>query len=241
MIICLSVATVLLTLTSVLVMAEEFQQLPESLQKLSTKLVDNRTSRTVLICGVIILMAFASSLSLVINTSSISSSSSRMNTTKIISPLLVSLALKTNKNRSEINNTFNEDLPVTLYHHGKRVNGSFEFVAYNCTQNCVKNIVNTELRNIHTKRPMETKSRQLFRKNENISATGVITLTYDDCPHPEYIVFTWVLCMIALATALKLYYLIKLFLAIVMVVIYTILILLGYDYVFTGDYINTDE
>lgn len=32
---------------------------------------------------------------------------------------------------------------------------------------------------------------------------------FDSCSHPEYLVFSWVLCLIALATALKLYYIIK--------------------------------
>lgn len=52
-----------------------------------------------------------------------------------------------------------------------------------------------------------------------------------DCMHPEYVVYTWVLSMIALATALKLYYLIKLLLAILMVGIYTILIVLPSNHI----------
>ncbi|XP_032455666.1 adenylyl cyclase 78C [Nasonia vitripennis] len=45
------------------------------------------------------------------------------------------------------------------------------------------------------------------------------------CLRPEYIVFTWILCLIALASALKLYYLVKTALAIVVVTIYAIMIL----------------
>ncbi|KAF2879864.1 hypothetical protein ILUMI_26321 [Ignelater luminosus] len=52
------------------------------------------------------------------------------------------------------------------------------------------------------------------------------------CSYPEYVVFCWVLCLIALATALKLYYLIKTFLAVLMVASYTFLILVPYDPVF---------
>lgn len=44
------------------------------------------------------------------------------------------------------------------------------------------------------------------------------------CSHPEYLVFTWVLCLIALATGLKLYYLVKTFMAAIMVCCYAILI-----------------
>ncbi|XP_015596433.1 adenylate cyclase type 8 isoform X2 [Cephus cinctus] len=46
-----------------------------------------------------------------------------------------------------------------------------------------------------------------------------------NCFHPEYIVFTWILCLIALASALKLYYLVKTALASIIVAVYTVLIL----------------
>jgi adenylate cyclase 8 len=45
------------------------------------------------------------------------------------------------------------------------------------------------------------------------------------CKHTEYVVYIWVLCLIALATALKLYYLVKTCLAMIMVICYSILIL----------------
>ncbi|XP_067013810.2 adenylyl cyclase 78C [Anabrus simplex] len=51
---------------------------------------------------------------------------------------------------------------------------------------------------------------------------------YDSCDHPEYIVFTWVLCLVALATSLKLYYLVKTALALVMVSVYAVLIMVVY-------------
>lgn len=56
----------------------------------------------------------------------------------------------------------------------------------------------------------------------------------DSCSHPEYLVFSWVLCLIALATALKLYYIIKTMMAIIMVVSYTLLILGIFPDVFSG-------
>ncbi|XP_031625938.1 adenylyl cyclase 78C isoform X2 [Contarinia nasturtii] len=46
----------------------------------------------------------------------------------------------------------------------------------------------------------------------------------ETCTHPEYLVFTWVLCLIALATGLKLYYLVKTFMASIMVCCYAMLI-----------------
>lgn len=45
------------------------------------------------------------------------------------------------------------------------------------------------------------------------------------CVRPEYIVFTWILCLIALASALKLYYLVKTALATIIVAVYAVLIL----------------
>jgi hypothetical protein len=52
------------------------------------------------------------------------------------------------------------------------------------------------------------------------------------CFAPEYIVYTWVLCLVALATALKLYYLVKTTLASAMVTVFTTLILVAYKEVF---------
>jgi adenylate cyclase 8 len=54
----------------------------------------------------------------------------------------------------------------------------------------------------------------------------------EQCFAPEYIVYTWVLCLVALATALKLYYLVKTTLASAMVTIFTTLILVAYKEVF---------
>ena len=78
-------------------------------------------------------------------------------------------------------------------------------------------------------------------RHSNPLARDVMTrLRNDYCFHPEYIIFTWVLCLIALATALKLYYLIKTFLAIIMVALYTILILVPFDLVF-NDFISNGD
>ncbi|XP_046621280.1 adenylyl cyclase 78C-like isoform X2 [Neodiprion virginianus] len=57
--------------------------------------------------------------------------------------------------------------------------------------------------------------------------------TWIDCMHPEYAVFTWILCLVALASALKLYYLFKTALATVIVLVYALLILVLYRDLFT--------
>lgn len=59
---------------------------------------------------------------------------------------------------------------------------------------------------------------------------ALLAMDYDEdartsCVRSEYIVFTWILCLIALASALKLYYLVKTALATVIVSVYAVLIL----------------
>ncbi|XP_055913036.1 adenylyl cyclase 78C isoform X2 [Eupeodes corollae] len=60
-----------------------------------------------------------------------------------------------------------------------------------------------------------------------------MVVQFPDCAHPEYIVFTWILCLIALATALKLYYLVKTMMAVIMVAGYTVLIMAVFPNVFS--------
>lgn len=225
----LCIATILLTSTSVLVMAEEFEQLPKSLQEISSTLVHNRKSRTAFICGVIILMSLASSLSIVMNQDQESYSDMNKNETEALvdgnntlsissRELVVNVSLTTTVRRNisirsrfkrYVNETFVEDYNV-------QISGSAKLEVSS------NDSVESEL------------------QYEGLPAwTSMITENYHDCPHPEYIVFTWVLCLIALAAALKLYYLIKLFLALVMVAVYTSLILLPYNIVFSDTYIKS--
>lgn len=55
----------MLAVTFVIVMAEEFNQFPDYLQDVSRTLVHNRNCRTAFICGVIILMAITSSITII--------------------------------------------------------------------------------------------------------------------------------------------------------------------------------
>ncbi|KAJ8735089.1 hypothetical protein PYW08_014339 [Mythimna loreyi] len=57
----------------------------------------------------------------------------------------------------------------------------------------------------------------------------------NDCFHPDYVVLTWVLCLIALTSVLKLYFLIKTLLATVNVVMYCILVVHYYKYYQTNN------
>lgn len=61
---------------------------------------------------------------------------------------------------------------------------------------------------------------------------------YSDCVHPEYLVYSWVLSLIALATTMKLYFLIKTSLAIAMVLVYALFILIFYPEVFANVHLH---
>lgn len=83
-----------------------------------------------------------------------------------------------------------------------------------------------------------TPDEHLIRKEDDSNSedgrrTKRRTEESNDCVHPEYLVFTWVLCLIALATTLKLYFLVKTFLASIMVAVYTGLTSLVYPQVFS--------
>ncbi|XP_065212348.1 adenylyl cyclase 78C-like isoform X3 [Planococcus citri] len=90
-------------------------------------------------------------------------------------------------------------------------------------------------------------TEQFLDKNSSFNSTSdkidVSTQsTYpDDCLHPEYLVYTWVLSLIALATTLKLYFLIKTLLAVSMVAIYTLFILVFYPEVFANAHSHSME
>lgn len=81
-----------------------------------------------------------------------------------------------------------------------------------------------------------TDIRDNFRNNFNyeIDPIGAGDSNIKECIYPEYMVFTWVLCLIALATGLKLYYLIKTFMAFIMVLCYAVLILAAFPNVFNS-------
>jgi hypothetical protein len=65
------------------------------------------------------------------------------------------------------------------------------------------------------------------RETEDENVDSANDINSEQCPALEYIVYTWVLCLVALATALKLYYLVKTTLATVMVSVFTTLFLVA--------------
>ncbi|XP_048005531.1 adenylyl cyclase 78C-like [Leguminivora glycinivorella] len=61
-----------------------------------------------------------------------------------------------------------------------------------------------------------------------LSTCNEVDKDSNECYTPEYVVFTWILCLIALTSILKLYYLIKILMATVSVVIYAIFLVVYY-------------
>lgn len=281
-------------------MAEEFDQLPEPLKRMSSTLVNNRRSRTAFICGVIVLMSLASSLTLVIDTEVTTSSNGTTESPSATETVtaIESTIFDSNSRSAEIpvviapkEIVVNLSLTATIHHNITINNGNFS--VENCGESCIKEIIkevglenllpsivtnasgvassitnntsnsSSSVSDSRVKRSVDNafdyfhvklfgpSKRAVSDRNvstistsdNNISYSSVLTVAYEECPHPEYIVFTWVLCLVALATALKLYYLIKLFLALVMVGVYASLIIGPYNFVFyDGAYtVSTDE
>lgn len=81
-------------------------------------------------------------------------------------------------------------------------------------------------------------AEEVYYKGDNHNSTNdTVDVSQEsayttDCLHPEYLVYTWVLSLIALATTLKLYFLIKTLLAVTMVAVYTLFILVFFPEVF---------
>nr|CAI5841533.1 unnamed protein product [Callosobruchus analis] len=251
-VICIILTTLILTSISVLVMAEEFEQLPISLQKISSTFMHNRRRRTLLICGVIILMSITSSITLI----NINDQSNRNATQDHLSSALVGKNVLNLNVQATVHNNFtiNVDKKSNCSDDClKKFIGSIDFDgilkdAENITK--LANKTNTVLQSLNLKLSNLSRSLRFNRRRKkrslmvhNITSTtsnsqaddtfsGNINMLRSNCKHPEYVVFTWVLCMVALATALKLYYLIKLFLAILMVVVYTSLIFQPTDNIF---------
>ncbi|XP_043287752.1 adenylyl cyclase 78C isoform X2 [Venturia canescens] len=84
------------------------------------------------------------------------------------------------------------------------------------------------------------RTRKIFSTHDENHNFTENTTTNDhfpnaNCLRSEYIVFTWILCLIALASALKLYYLVKTALATIIVLMYAALILFGCQNLFLSD------
>lgn len=88
------------------------------------------------------------------------------------------------------------------------------------------------------KRALNETAPETQNQSQNIAVATYPKGSYKNCLHPEYLVYTWVLSLIALATTLKLYFLIKTLLAALMVAVYALFILVFYPQVFANAHIH---
>ncbi|XP_017484443.1 PREDICTED: adenylate cyclase type 8 isoform X2 [Rhagoletis zephyria] len=288
LIICLVVGTIFLTFACVLVMAEEFSNLPLYLKQNSAKLVHQRRRRTFFICIVIVMMSVLSAIGLVLCPDatfafdSTGDNKTSTSTTQLTSNNNSVSALLASGSEKEIK--LNVYLSATIHHNItiNAANGTIvdAFItdnltaaapagdlvrqsivnALNLTQTPI-NLLNASANTLEsfeqsprgilmataaaaaaaaaaaplvndTDTDTDTESEltdaahlELYNSINTFNSTDDTTVHRNVCAHPEYIIFTWVLCLVSLATALKLYYLIKTLLAMAMVGCYMILIL----------------
>ncbi|XP_033339591.2 adenylyl cyclase 78C isoform X1 [Megalopta genalis] len=240
----LLLTTLILVASIVLVMAEEFKSLPTYLQHASSMLVHNKRHRTIFICIVISLMALTSIVGVLACPTSIRRYPEALvlEQQQLVTPTLkperlvaptagldqfiltfLEAALRdessedrdrvTGENRTEFSGSNDIEMDLARIDGGarpsrrRREKGFFRFGRE------------------------EVVSRKILSATE-AEAEALYSSDYDDelliettCVRPEYIVFTWILCLIALASALKLYYLVKTALATIIVSVYAVLIL----------------
>ncbi|XP_058823589.1 adenylyl cyclase 78C [Topomyia yanbarensis] len=247
LIVSLSITTFVLTIGCVLVMAEEFSALPVFLQKSSSTLVHDRKRRTIFVCITIILMSAASSMGLIMCDLEETTPANNTVTREASTALLQGAG---SKQELQLNLTVTATINQNLVLNSNKV-VSFDLeLLLNEENKTLKDLTEQDLR-LYGLTPLFVDIPQSFKVSVyNLSSEDSLLdrdlptklpphlpTSHDPqltskCVHPEYVVFTWVLCLISLATALKLYYLVKTFMAITMVACYSILILVVFKKVF---------
>ncbi|XP_044312659.1 adenylyl cyclase 78C isoform X1 [Drosophila rhopaloa] len=245
LIICLSVGTIVLTFCCVLVMAEEFPGLPRFLKTNSAKLVHQRQRRTLFICGVIVSMCMLSAIGLVL-----CPSSTYIGTVDEHTRFLRMTSLYSNTSlEKEKEYKLNVYLSATIHHNitistpTSGAAASLVDITSGPSDELVRStLVNALSLNLtppldhfeqsHRPYTLTTSGHSVSLGNLSYVDPSGVRSTVDlegECAHPEYLVFTWVLCLVSLATALKLYYLVKALMALGMVAFYTTLIMFKFS------------
>ncbi|XP_029040483.1 adenylyl cyclase 78C-like isoform X1 [Osmia bicornis bicornis] len=245
LLVSLLLTTLILITSSILVMAEEFKSLPAYLQHASSMLVHNKQHRTIFICSVISLMAFTSIVGVLACPASIR----RYPEALAIKQQLNAPTLQ--PERLAATTVGLDQFILTFLEAALRDESLEEREKISAKENetvlHTSNRVQMEMTRIINDRAGLAKGqrRKEFFRGEDVAfrriestpdarprAEPVYAMDYDElvlettCVQPEYIVFTWILCLIALASALKLYYLVKTALATIIVSVYAVLILL---------------
>lgn len=146
---------------------------------------------------------------------------------------------------SQVNRTEQEKkvFNLNILHDSKvsQENLDYTIKSINKVKSFPQNSLNVEEVYERHKRIENVSSRQVDHiVSDSMSVTPNETMLISDsgiatCVHPEYLVFTWVMCLVALATTLKLYFLIKTLLALVMVSFYAFLVVSGYPNTFLDE------
>lgn len=259
LVICLAVSTILLTAGCVLVMAEEFSALPIILQKSSSTLVHHRNRRTLFICSVIILMSAASSIGLFLCPMERDGGDIAESNSSDLLPPFSAFAMQNTSTETPPNRTFTAEIrfdvqiSATIHRNFSDGTNSSALSSAEKLQRFSPQELNEIKSELLDKLANKTSSGGLgddaaaenFRaypnRSRHVALPGQSDLLQQAnghavrgewCSHPDYMVFTWVLCLIALATGLKLYYLVKTFMATIMVCCYAVLILVIFPEVF---------
>lgn len=263
LLISLLMTTLILIISSILVMADEFKSLPTFLKHSSSTLVHNRQRRTMFICSLISLMAFTSVISVVACPNGRRSHTEIMNTNESL------------KDSTQQNNLGLDKLILSFLETAFTEDTSSDISGINSENS--KKSVNLGFFDIENDIPSSSNRREYFRyeklraleplrhQRKYVKKFKTEELTFlprrkilsiskkndsyfvhqdykgENCIRPEYIVFTWILCLIALASSLKLYYLVKTALASVIVLIYAILIFIIYPDLFPASYEENDR
>ncbi|KAL7734736.1 hypothetical protein ACLKA6_011024 [Drosophila palustris] len=224
-IICLALGTVVLTFCCVLVMAEEFPGLPSCLKINSAKLVHQRRRRTLFICGVIVSMCVLSAIGLILCPTNSYNGNAESSSTNI------STTFSETDSTLFYSQTIQRNITIRTPAIGAASAISLVSLVNESISNASDEIVRHTLANALT--PLESFEQShrphaltRYSRSPADSSNG----NEKGCVHQEYIVFTWVLCLVSLATALKLYYLVKAIMALGMVAFYTTFIFIQFPF-----------
>ncbi|XP_076639098.1 adenylyl cyclase 78C isoform X5 [Colletes latitarsis] len=243
----LLLTTLILVASSILVMAEEFKSLPTYLQHASSMLVHNKQHRTIFICTVISLMAVTSIVGVLTCPAStrrypeaLVLERQQQLTTPTLQPerlvattvgldqfilTFLETALRdeptverrdTSRKGNHTATRHSNDIETLL---ARTLNGGFNPVKDRGRKESFRD-EQVDTRKIPTTLQTKPQAEPLYSADYDEDIVLGIT-----CVRPEYMVFTWILCFIALASALKLYYLVKTALATIIVSVYAVLIL----------------
>lgn len=205
--------------------------LPNFFRNQSKMLIHHRNSRTIFVCSVIFIMSAASTMGLImcdfVDPAPVFNQED--NNSKFVKlPLDEKASMVASLTRVQIPEI---DINVSIVQQNKSNSSPMNAVITNRSDTIKKDEVSSLTKDEYVKRD------KIGLSSFNLGGLGLtndtkLPIDYKNCVHPEYVVFSWVLCLIALAAALKLYYLVKFFMAITMVCCNAILIL----FVFPQDF-----